>query len=367
MNQNETNDLVLFSEHKSNGGKVGRISLNQPKKLNALSTKMYQLILDQLKVWQLDPRLQCVFLESKSEKAFSAGGDVKGLVIDILKENYQAAKEFFTKEYFADYSLSVFAKPIVVFGHGYVMGGGWGVFRSCSHRLVTEASVFSMPEISIGLFPDVGASYFLPQLGEELGLYLGLTGARFSGRDACDLGVTDFMVQKGQREEIFEGLLMLELANKNKKEKDDLIKGFMCGYHSDTCGQRSLTTEKREAIQNLGLGESFEIADAKLRKSSSTELKEDVLRYKAGPEISRRVIYKLLTEYKSINYKEALIKEWHLALNFCKAQSFREGVRALLIDKDKSPQWPKYQSQQEEQLFIKDQGQELEQLIVAGK
>ena len=186
----KTLPTVVFSEEDSGRFKVGYVALNNPRALNALDLGMLRLMEDKLLEWRQDEDLACVVLYAESEKAFCAGGDVKSLVMALQRDGtIAAARDYFTTEYFVDYLIHVYPKPILCWADGITMGGGIGIMNGAAYRVVTERTVMAMPEIAIGLFPDVGGTYFLNRLPAGLGLFLGLTSARISGHDAVTLGI----------------------------------------------------------------------------------------------------------------------------------------------------------------------------------
>src|SRR5690554_4655998 len=197
-------DAVLFStKDTADGHKIGIATLNSERSLNALSLAMIDALEPQLEAWANDDSIVCVWLEGAGEKAFCAGGDIVAMykaAKDLPKEPVAEVVDFFTREYRLDYRIHTYPKPIVVWGDGFVMGGGLGLMIGASHRIVTERSRLAMPEISIGLYPDVGGTYFLSRLPEGMGLFLGLTAAQVNAPDACWLGMADFALNAEQKE-----------------------------------------------------------------------------------------------------------------------------------------------------------------------
>ena len=174
---------VIFEEKSG----IGFITLNRPDVLNALSTKMCLLIDQKLQAWESEPNIKAVIIKGSGEKAFCAGGDARNIVEQGPDSNI-VAREFFAAEYRMNARIFHFPKPYIALLDGITMGGGVGASMHGSHRIVTEKTLFAMPEASIGLFPDVGSSYFLPRFPGSLGLYLGLTGARLQGADILYTG-----------------------------------------------------------------------------------------------------------------------------------------------------------------------------------
>ena len=170
-------------------GRAGHITLNRPKALNALNLEMINAITAALESWRHDPAVHLIIIDSSSERAFCAGGDVRGVRDWVLAGRSQDVETFFVLEYALNYLTARYPKPYVALIDGICMGGGIGLSIHGTVRVATEHAVFAMPETQLGLFPDVGGSYFLPRLRGAFGMYLGLTGARVGSADACWLGL----------------------------------------------------------------------------------------------------------------------------------------------------------------------------------
>ncbi|MFA4913240.1 MAG: enoyl-CoA hydratase/isomerase family protein [Burkholderiaceae bacterium] len=199
--QTSTQDPVLFEERQGqHGAVIGIATLNAPHVLNGLSLQMVDLLAARLTAWAQDPAVAVVVLCAAGEKAFCAGGDLHGLYASATATPRgkpwanEGARRFFENEYRLDYQIHHYPKPILCWGHGIVMGGGMGLMMGASHRVVTPASRMAMPEISIGLFPDVGGSWLLSRMPGKLGLFLGLTAAPVNAADALNVGWADVML-----------------------------------------------------------------------------------------------------------------------------------------------------------------------------
>ena len=193
-------------------GAWGRITLNSPKTYNALNAEMASEISRLLSTWKEDKSISAVMVDSSLDKAFCAGGDVVSLYKLAKSGEVEKARTFFSKEYALDLQIHRYEKPIIVFGNSIVMGGGVGIHNGASHRVMTDKTVFAMPEVTIGFFPDVGASYFLSRLDDNMGLFLGATGARICGYDCKRLGLTDFVLRQDDLSSIKKNLLTMPLA-----------------------------------------------------------------------------------------------------------------------------------------------------------
>ena len=206
---NKADDSVLFeTATAANGRLIGLITLNAPKSLNALNFNMIKLLTPQLKAWANDDAIAMVILKGAGEKAFCAGGDVVSLHHAMAQgEPTSLVEEFFTQEYKLDYLIHTYVKPILVWGNGIVMGGGLGLMAGASHRVVTETSRIAMPEQTIGLYPDVGGSYFLHKMPKSVGLFLGLTSASINCDDACFVSLADHFIDSGKYNDMLNTIL----------------------------------------------------------------------------------------------------------------------------------------------------------------
>ena len=213
----------------TDGARIGIASLDAEKSLNALSLPMINALRDQLDAWAKEPQIVCVLLRGNGTKAFCAGGEVRSLVEAcraLPGEVPPLAAHFFAAEYRLDFNLHTYPKPLICWGHGYVLGGGMGLLQGASIRIVTPSTRLAMPEIGIGLYPDVGASWFLSRLPGKLGLFLGLTGAQINGRDAIDLDLADRFLRDDQQHELIEGLLQLNWQEQTAMQLNSLLKAL---------------------------------------------------------------------------------------------------------------------------------------------
>ena len=170
-------------------GRIGRILLNRPKALNAIDLPMIRACSRALEGWRDDPHVHAVVIEGAGDRAFCAGGDIRALRQYELDGEHDRAEEFFREEYELNLAIATYPKPYVALIDGICMGGGIGVSVHAPYRVATEHAAFAMPETAIGFFPDIGATFFLPRLPGEIGTYLGLTGARMQGADAVHAGL----------------------------------------------------------------------------------------------------------------------------------------------------------------------------------
>ena len=339
-------DLIFFKEHrKTDDSILLEVQLNHPKKLNALNTYMIQSLRQELEKWKAREELSAVFIHSDNEKAFCAGGDVAELyyrISESQKKNLDPvpfAKEFFHTEYESNYLMTQFPKPIIVWGNGIVMGGGLGLFMSSSHPIATENSLFSMPEVGIGFFPDVGASYFLNQIPNQLGKYLALTSCRWNARGAQFLGLTSWFFDHKDKQKIFD--FLKQKTFKNTSDFDFQFRGLKKEppfLSQQSCWIEDFEKEIMKALEFKDLASFYdyfsqmEIKDPQWIKNCQAFLQ-------ASPNSLAVVFEQLKRAQKEIDLKTIFEMESVLALHLSCSDDFLEGVRALLIDKCKKPKW----------------------------
>jgi enoyl-CoA hydratase/carnithine racemase len=310
-------------------GEVGVITLNRPRPFNALTTEMVEAIDAALCAWERKD-LRAIVLHSASPKAFCAGGDIRAIREHSLAADDAASERFFATEYRLNERIATHPVPIVSLIDGICMGGGMGLSIHGTFRLVTDKAVFSMPETSIGFFPDVGASYFLSRLPGSLGTYLGLTGARLSASDALYSGLATHAIGSGALEPALDALNDRAATRSVDEALRTLEKrlpttGDLCAHRDeiDWCFGASTVEEIHARLSEVG-GSWAHATQATLQRASPQSL---------------HVTLDLLTWGRQRTLAECLDVELDTARRITRTADFVEGVRAMLVDKDQHPVW----------------------------
>lgn len=346
------NEVVLFNElNCANGTRIGVATLNAPKTLNGLSLEMTRLLATQIEVWAKDPNVACLILKGAGDKAFCAGGDLHALHHSMMSNIGKAAIDnthagiFFAEEYALDYRLHTFPKPIVVWGDGIVMGGGMGLMMGASHRVVTETSRLAMPEISIGLFPDVGGTWMLNRLPGKTGLFMGLTGAQIGAADALFAGMADYHLTRETWPTLLEQLSQQpwsQSGSQSTLSNEALLDQVLAGLASTPALTVGPLQQHFSLIQACCVGSDLNkivAALVALAQHSDPWLQRAAKTLAAGSPGSARLTYTLLKRVKHLSLADAYRVEWVAGLMCASHGDFAEGIRALLIDKDKQPKW----------------------------
>jgi len=339
---------VLFEEQPAaNGKRIGIATLNAPRTLNGFSLPMAHLLHERLIAWAADDGIALVVLQGAGEKAFCAGGDLHSLYQSMrayrdagatdVRDNAYAA-EFFDVEYRVDYLIHTYAKPILCWGHGIVMGGGIGLMSGASHRVVSERSKLAFPEITVGLFPDVGGSWLLPRVPGKGGLFLALTGAPLNAGDAIYAGLADIHIAEAQRADVFSALAQVHW-NDDAKRNHEQLSALLQEHASDAATGpllRNAATvdtlcEGNDVTAVVDAIGALQTDDAWLQTAQAT--------LAAGAPGSARLAWELQQRAAGASLADVYRFEYIAALHSAAHGDFAEGIRALLIDKDRSPRW----------------------------
>ena len=341
---------VLFDEHRvANGARIGVARLNAEKTLNALSLEMIDLVADRLAAWATDPGVAMVVLEGAGEKAFSAGADLHKVHETMLAHHVSAQRDdirgnayaaaFFGREYRLDYTIHTYPKPVLCWGHGIVMGGGVGLMSGASHRVVTRESRVAMPEITIGLYPDVGGSWLLGRMPGATGLFLALTGARLQASDALFIKLADYCIDHASKPAVFDALSALpwtRAPGDNHRLLSAVLRAF-----ADSDLPHGPLRQHFDLINKLcGVGELSDIVAAITGlKTEDAWLARAGATLAAGSPSTAALSYELQRRARHLSLADVFSMEFVAALHCARRPDFAEGIRALLIDKDQQPRW----------------------------
>ena len=338
-----SNNVVLVEEYlTASGHKIGSLVLNKPKALNALDLDMASIMLEALHGWSNNDEIVCVVISSQGDKAFCAGGDIVSMYNAMKASNGTIPpflEAFFTTEYTLDYTIHNFSKPIIVWGSGIVMGGGMGLLCGASHRIVTETSRLAMPEITIGLYPDVGGSYFLPRLPGKSGLFLGLTGGNMNGADAMYVGLADALVDSSQFDDLLAKLKAHVWSEVNTSEQ---VTAVISELSSPVSPLVSNVEVHQDYIDGLCVGETCaEVVSAILAADMQGDkwLSRAQKTLSVGSPITAHLVFEQCQRGANLSLADCFKMEAIMSCRCGESGEFQEGVRALLIDKDNSPKW----------------------------
>ncbi|MGF1687342.1 enoyl-CoA hydratase/isomerase family protein [Photobacterium japonica] len=354
------------------GGKVAVAELDNPASLNALTGDMLAQLHEALLHWQHDDDIACVFIHGVGDKAFCAGGDVRamyhamhqarldvasdvsttGTVTDEATSHHEAAlkamqflTDYFTVEYKTDYLIHTYPKPVIVWGGGIVMGGGIGLYIGASHRVITSDSRLAMPEISIGLYPDVGGTWFLNQLPAGVGLFLGLTGAPVNATDALALSLTDHVLLPSQRDAVLQAL--------QQAAWHDAPPSIVVNRILDSLGQQALSHHPEpqllpylpaiQAACQYGdlatICQKIDLLSGDVPAASQAWLAKAQHTLREGSPITAHICYRQVTQYAHESLADCFRMELTLSVRCGELGEFYEGVKARLIEKTGQPQW----------------------------
>jgi len=317
--------------------RIGHLTLNRPADLNAIDLPMVRALQRQLDDWAQDDNIHAVVLRGAGEKAFCAGGDIRSLY-DSYKHGQTLHQDFFVEEYALDLTIHHYRKPILALMHGFVLGGGMGLAQGADLRVVTERSRLAMPEVAIGYFPDVGGSYFLPRVPGELGIYLGVSGVQIQAADALYCCLADWYVHS-------------DLLQRLDRQLDTLawnltpLKDLQCVLA--TLGVQRLPEPPLEKLRPA-IDHFFALPDVpsiieQLRAvtigdSHDWALSTASLLESRSP-LAMAVTLEMLRRGRHLPLEACFALELHVDRQWFDRGDLIEGVRALIIDKDKQPRW----------------------------
>jgi enoyl-CoA hydratase len=317
-----TDELLVRRE-----GAVGRLTLNRPAALGALTLGMCQTMTAALLEWRGDPAVKAVLIDHEGPRGFCAGGDIR-MLADSAAAGGAAAFEFFHTEYRLNHLLAVYETPIVTVMDGVTMGGGVGISLPADYRIATERTRLAMPETGIGLFPDVGAGWFLPKLHGRTGVWMVLTGARLTTADCELLGLATDVVAADRLPELKAAIC----------REPDAIEGILTEFEADP--GRAPIAGYRDDIDRLFAGDSVETIVAALEAEGSDWARSQLEAMRPKSPISSKVSFRLLAgSLNPATVADDLATEYRVARRQVMTHDFSEGVRAVIVDKDNTAAW----------------------------
>ena len=320
-----TTDAVLA---RIEGG-VGRLTLNRPEALHALTLDMCQIMTDALLRWREDAAVELVLLDHTGPRGFCAGGDIRMLAESGAGDG-QEARAFFHLEYRLNHLLMTYPKPVVALMDGVVMGGGVGIALPARYRVATERTTFAMPETGIGLFPDVGGGWHLPRLAGQTGYWLALTGARIKAADCMALGLATNYVESAKLEALKADLIAAS--------GPDRIASCLAAHASDP-GPSPLEPY-RIVLDDCFSAPSVEAVMDRLERDASDWAKaQHAALQTKSPQTLKVALRQLQTGAALPDFASNMVMEYRIGARVVQRHDFLEGVRAVIIDKDNEPKW----------------------------
>ncbi len=308
-------------------GKAGRIRLNRPKAIHALTKSMCSAMTDALVAWRIDPAVEVVTIDHAEGRGFCAGGDVRMLAESGVGDGADA-RAFFFVEYRLNHLIFSYAKPTVAFMDGITMGGGVGISQPCRYRIATENTRFAMPETAIGLFPDVGGGWYLSRLPGRVGQFLALTGARLDGAECHHLGLATHYIPSEALEAVKERLASHPEALESILDEASIPP------------PPARIASNAERIDSLFASDRLEDVLAALEADGSDWARKELETLSSKSPQACKVSLRLLSDGASMqDFADEMRQEYAVAAKVVQRHDFAEGVRAVLIDKDNQPKW----------------------------
>lgn len=307
-------------------GAVGRMTLNRPEALGALTTGMCVAMIAALQAWRGDDGVQAVMIDHEG-RGFCAGGDIRTLADSALGDG-KVSREFFFTEYQLDHLIFTYPKPVITIMDGMTMGGGVGISWTAQYRVATERTTFAMPETGIGLFPDVGAGWFLPRMHGRAGMWLGLTGARLKWADCELLGVATDTVGSADLPALKAAIMADPAA----------IETALAQFEAEP--GHAAAGDLRDQVDKLFDGDSVEVIADKLTSDGSDWAKAQLEALKTKSPTSLKVAHRLITLGADFrDFAQDMRCEHRISARLALGPDFIEGVRAVIVDKDNRPNW----------------------------
>jgi enoyl-CoA hydratase len=329
-------------------GRAGVILLNRPKALNALTLTMVRVIAAALDRWECDDSVDRVVFLGAGERAFCAGGDIRRLYDLGRAGDHDAQRTFWREEYRLDRRIKAYPKPIVALIDGIAMGGGVGLAVNAAHRVASDRFVLAMPEVGIGFFPDVGATWFLPRLAHRVGVYLALTGLRADAGDALAFGLAQTFVPSAAFPALARGL-----------ESDEPVKAVLARFAEPAPRSRLIVEAEdiEECFSELDRGAIVAaLRDAEARGRAIAAPARAAMLEKSPT--SQAIALRQMALGPTVDFDEALRMDFRIVSRVARGHDFYEGVRALIVDKDNRPQWSEPPSSAEVDAYFASLGED---------
>ena len=305
-------------------GRIGRILLNRPKALNALDLAMIRACTTALETWRDDPHVHAVVIEGAGERAFCAGGDIRAVRQFSLEDKRSDVEVFFAEEYALNLLIAEYPKPYIALVDGICMGGGIGVSMHGAYRVASEHAMFAMPETAIGFFPDIGASYFLPRLPGSVGAYLALTGTRVNGADAVHVGFATHFTPRAHIHAL-SAALAAEGPGALGRFAQTVPAWTLAPHHA--------------AIEHCFSADSVPEIFRRLEADGGAWARETLNTLRAMSPSSLFWSFRLISEGAHRTLPQCLAVELALTRTTTRHHEFLEGVRSMVVDKDRQPKW----------------------------
>ena len=313
-------------------GALGIVCLDRPRALNALTRPMVQAMSLQLVAWAEDPTVAAVLVKAVAGKAFCAGGDIRAVTDQAKRDGVDAALGFFHDEYRLNWRIHHYPKPYVALLDGITMGGGVGISVHGAYRVVTAATMLAMPETAIGFFPDVGGTRFLSRCPGATGTYLGLTGARLGAADCLYVGAGTHLVGQERLQGLEAAMAAVSVGNAAEE-----VRTILASFAEPT--SEAPLAAVREAVDRCFAAEDVPGVVERLRDEGSAWAEEQLALLARMSPLSVHVTHRQVRLGHSLDMSGTMRLEYHLVRRFLEASDFYEGVRALLVDKDRQPRW----------------------------
>ncbi len=333
MSEDKSN--IIIKTQAGNKGQLGIITLNRGQALNALNHEMIQFLSEILSCWQLDASIKAVVIRSNSKKAFCAGGDIRELYQNAQIKN-KPVKKFFWDEYRLNQHIFHYPKPIIALLDGITMGGGVGISLHCSHPVATENMIFAMPETSIGFFPDIGASYFLPRCPGYIGIYLALTGSRLELSDLIYSQLIHNTILSEDQDILVNTIADTQFSDNPHQTITQIIDAFKKPTYSDA---DSHLAKIRDSIDYCFSAPTVLDIFSLLESTKNQWAIKTIESLKLKSPTSLNVTLKQMQEGKHLPFDECMRMEYRIVNRFICNVDFFEGIRAMIIDKDRKPRW----------------------------